>query len=396
MGPRLYNVDPRGREPLLEFIIAALEGCGCRVIHKPPPDKAPYVVTFDDPQGHRLGIVAYAFTANTRHTKNRPEDEHRFQLKYGSKDGKFHELWQDPTGLHTTLLVGINAEQGFFVGADPVLHSPTRFFISVEFKQHHVDDILRRGWHWWERAKRETFEEHGTKRIAEQREVLVGGTPAHFLRYIRFERAALREDQGHRELLAEQAAGAAILVPQLVQPPELAPAAVHALAVELALSEKEVLSLIESAPRLKMAVRGWVAEEHLVRTLCKVPGVTECERLEKEKGPDVRLRFEGSRPITIECKNVLRDKTRDGLVRLDFQRMRRAKDFCSRYYAPSDFHIVAACLHPVTKRWEFEYALTASLDPHAKCPGKLSNNVKLNGRWRAPVEEVLRAAAGAR
>jgi len=395
MGPRLYNVDPKRRGPLLEFITHALERCGCRVIHKPPPDKAPYQITFEDPQGQRLGIVAYAFTANTKKTKNRPEDERRFQLKYGSKDGKFHELWQDPTGLYTTLLVGVDTQAGFFVGVDPVLHSPTRFFISIEFKQRHADEILRRGWHWWERAKRDTFDEHGKTRVAEQPEVLVGGTPEHFLRYIRFERAALREDQGHRQLLAEQAADPALVIPA-VPAPALPAEVVHALAREFEMSPEQVLDIIESAPRLKMAVRGWVAEEHLVRTLRQVPGVTDCERLEKEKGPDVRLRFEGSRPLTIECKNVLRDKTKDGLVRLDFQRMRRAKDFCSRYYAPSDFHIVAACLHPVTRRWEFQYALTAQLDTHAKCSGKLSNNVKLNGRWQAPVEEVLRVAARAR
>ena len=82
MGPLFYNVDPKGREPLLEFIVRALERNGCRILHRPPPDKAPYQITFEDPKGQRLGIVAYAFTANTRHTKNRPEDEHRFQLKY--------------------------------------------------------------------------------------------------------------------------------------------------------------------------------------------------------------------------------------------------------------------------------------------------------------------------
>jgi len=57
-----------------------------------------------------MGIVAYAFLANSKPTKNRPPDEHRFQLKYGSKDDRLHELWQDPFGLYTTLLVGINPE----------------------------------------------------------------------------------------------------------------------------------------------------------------------------------------------------------------------------------------------------------------------------------------------
>src|SRR5688572_26434870 len=116
-------------------MLNALRGAGCRILYSSPPNEAPFRITFETELGERHGIIAYAFLANSRLTKNRPRDEHRFQLKYGSKrDASFHALWQDPYGLYTTLLVGINTERGFFVGADPVLHSPTRLFISVEFK----------------------------------------------------------------------------------------------------------------------------------------------------------------------------------------------------------------------------------------------------------------------
>ncbi|MCG6897660.1 MAG: hypothetical protein LJE60_11225 [Thiocapsa sp.] len=73
-----------------------------------PPNEAPFRLTFEAPDGERMGILAYAFLANARATRNRPCDEHRFQLKYGSKDGQLHELWQDPFQLYTTLLFGIN------------------------------------------------------------------------------------------------------------------------------------------------------------------------------------------------------------------------------------------------------------------------------------------------
>jgi hypothetical protein len=71
-------------------------------------------------------VPAHSFLANQVLTKSRPANEHRFQLKYGSKDGKLHQLCQDTFGLYTTLLVGINPKRGFFVGTDPVLDSPTR------------------------------------------------------------------------------------------------------------------------------------------------------------------------------------------------------------------------------------------------------------------------------
>ena len=332
-----------------------------------------------------MGLIAYAFLANKKVTINRPADEHRFQIKYGSKDGQLHELWQDPFGLYTTLLVGIDPEEGFFVSADPILHSPTRFFISLEFKQNHVDEILGRRWHVWERERRGGSDDPA--------EVLVGGTPESFLRCIRFEREVLGEDQGHRQLVGERFQGwteIPVLSSKAVTAPSVSRTRVHALARELDLTESEVLDLIESAPRLKMAVRGWVAEEHLVRMLRLVPDVSDCQRLSIEGGTDVGLRFRGSMPITVECKNVLRKARTDGRPRLDFQRTRAAKsDACSRYYKPGEFDIVAACLHPVTERWEFRFARPSQLDPHRICEGRLSQNVCIDTRWTAEVTHVL-------
>jgi hypothetical protein len=369
-------------------MIDALRSAGCRIIHRPAPTEAPFRITFESPTGERIGIVAYAYLATFTPTKNRPDDEHSFQIKYGNNDRKLHDLWQDPYGLYVTLLVGINPDQGFFVGADPVLHSPTKFYIRLEFKQSHVDQALRLGWFAWERRR------HNRQPI----EVLVAGVPESFLRYVRFEREALGEDQGHRQLLAEQMVFRATRVPDAVSGSAPIPsrARLHQLAREFELDESEVLDLIAGARRLKMAVRGWVAEEHLVRNLRNVPGVTRCARIDEEGGPDVSLSFEGSRLITIECKNVLRERSAAGLARVDFQRTRTSKgDPCSRYYGASDFEVLAACLHPVTERWEFQFVPTAVLDGHRRCKGKLSNLVKLDGRWRESAREVLRGVVGA-
>lgn len=242
------------------------------------------------------------------------------------------------------------------------------------------------------------MEREGRSESDEPVEVLVGGAREHFLRYVYFERAALREDQGHRHWLAENiqhVTSFPLIRPakagtDLILPPNL-----HALAEEFELAEVEVLDLIEKAPRLKMAVRGWVAEEHLYRELRMIPGVTDCVHVEEEGGADVRLRYFGSRPLEIECKNVLRKTTATGLPRIDFQRTRASKsDPCSRYYQPTDFDIVAGCLHAVSSKWEFRYALPHTLDRHPNCPGRLSNNVRLDSeRWSANAEHVLKSAA---
>jgi hypothetical protein len=244
------------------------------MLHIPPADRAPFRFTFETPEGERIGIIAYAFLANSRTTKNRPDNEHRFQLKYGKKDGAEHELWQDPFSLYTTLLVGIDPERGVFVGFDPVLHSPTKFFISLEFKRHHVERILKSGWHSWERDRKSSSEDPV--------EVVVGGRRSDFLRYVRFERDALAESQGHRGLVAEHATPnlLASVQPTLNLPPDSV--RLHALAHEFKLSESEVLDLIANARRLKMAVRGWVAEFHLVRALTTLPGVSQCVQNDAE------------------------------------------------------------------------------------------------------------------
>jgi hypothetical protein len=388
---RTYRVSRRAKEPLLEFMLEGLEWSGCRVLKHSSPDEAPFRIVFETKMGERMGVVAYAFFANSRLTKNRPADEHRFQIKYGPDDGALHDVWEDPFQVYTTLFLGINPELGFFVAADPRRHSPTRFFISLEFKEAHAAEVLARGWHSWERVKRDQHRDDYPI------EVLVGGTQSSFLRLVRFERAADGLDPGHRQLLAEKMGEepgpvpwaeleAAEAVPSITVP--------HRIAEEFDLTQAEILDLIQSAPRLKMAVRGWVAETHLERQLQNVPGVEECVRLEEEGSADIRLSYRGSRPLLIECKNVLRQRLKGGAIRVDFQRTRSSKeDPCTRFYSPTDFDLVAACLHSCTESWEFCYALTRQLDPHKRCAGKLSNLVRIDERWVADAERALRSAA---
>jgi hypothetical protein len=117
---------------------AALVAAGCRIIHKSPADRAPFRISFVLPNGERMGIVAYAFLANSKVTRNRPGDEHRFQVKYGSKNDSLHEIWQDPFGLYTTLFLGINppAERPLFVTRDA---DATRFALEPQVP---VTDVL--------------------------------------------------------------------------------------------------------------------------------------------------------------------------------------------------------------------------------------------------------------
>jgi hypothetical protein len=389
-GPRAYRVQRADREPLVDFMRAALEGSGCRIIHASPPDRAPFVITFETRTGERMGVVAYAFLATRTPTTNRPDDERSFQVKYGSKlKNNIHAIWQDPLGLFTTIFLGISPEQGYFVAVDPEMHNPTKFFIRIEYKDQHAADIKRKGWATWERSR--------LGREGQPVEVLVGGTREHFLDLIKFERAAFALDAGNRQLLAEK--------PELFtgEPPKAAADEAvklierHPLADELELTPDEVLDVIAGARRLKMAVRGWVAERHLKDTLARTAGITHCEYINKEGGADLCVRLRDGPPLDVECKNVLREKDREGTPRLDFQRTRTSKkDPCSRYYSTRDFDVVAACLHAVTEKWEFKYILPRNLPAHAKCAGKLTNNVKVNDTWCPDPVPVFEAAGAMR
>lgn len=394
-GLRTYTVSPNARGPLIEFMTSALREAGCKIIHHSSPDRAPFVVAFETATGERMGIVAYAFLATRTPTKNRPKDERSFQIKYGSKESyaanNVHDLWQDPLGLFTTLLLGIDVAEGFCVSADPIVHSPTKFFIRLEFKDEHAAAITARGWHAWERIKARALLD--SPRV----ETLVGAAKERFLDLVRFERAARGLDPGNRLILAE---GHALSLPTSHVVP--APAAgdlvqmvstEHPLVKQFELNADEILDLIANARRLKMAVRGWVAEEHLRNMLSKVPGVTHCERLDEEGGPDIRVGYRDGPLLTVECKNVARERDREGNPKVDFQRTRAAKgNPCSRYYEPSDFDVVAACLHAVSAQWDFRFALPRTLPPHKSCPGRITSNIRVDRRWLEDAERTFQLA----
>jgi hypothetical protein len=374
---KTWRVSRSDRGPLLRFIHQGLEDSGCRIIYSTDPDTEPFLVTFETSSGERLGVLCYAFLANSKLTKNRPGDEYRFQVKLGSDASAILKLHRDPLGLVTTLFVGIDTDRQVLVGADPEMHNPTPMFISIEFKQRHVEAIARDGWHAWERVRR-------GRGADEPKEVLVGVARARLLDYVLFERAAKGLDQGHRQLLAEK----------LLSAPSKPVLSIerHRLIDELGLSEAELFDLIDETTRLKQAVRGWVAEVHLEQLLRSVPGVTDCGRLNTEGKPDISLRYHGRGPYLIECKNVLRDTSSDGTPRLDFQRTRASKaDPCSRYYRPSDFSVVAACLHAVTERWEFRYAATRELPPHKRCQGRIRPALQIGDDWTSDAAAIFEA-----
>jgi hypothetical protein len=383
---KVYSVSARDKAPLIQFIRRALETRGCTIHHMSAANRAPFHIVLDMPGGERLSVLVYAFLANSKPTRNRPADEHRFQIKYGGDLSGVIDVAVDPLGVTTTLFVGIDLDRNVFVAADPMMNNPSPMSRSVEFKTENIERILAEGWSAWERDRREA--KTTTRRAFEllpdiRTEILIGGRQERLLDLILLERVARGLDPGERHLIADKF--------RELPGKHAAGKISHRLLDELSIAPEALLDLINSASRLKMAVRGWVAEAHLEAYLKGVAGVTECVRLQGDGQPDISLRWRHSEPILVECKNVLRTTYAGGIPKLDFQRTRAAKsDPCSRYYMPTDFQVVAACLHPVTEQWEFKFALTRELPTHRSCPGRIDNNVRVGlGSFSSQIDAVL-------
>lgn len=372
------------RRDIVDRIETALVECGAEIISRADPTTAPFEITIRTPDGKQVELVCYAFTANKYRQQGRPADEHRFQIKYGSDFDRYHPIYLDRTGRKVTLMFGVHLELGLFVSVDPRVHNPTWFSSSVEFKTGDLDQASANGWHGWERERSNVRRKAARPEDSLLTETVVGFRPEHFLRYIEFERLASGLDCGERLVLSDRVESA-LTSGDARQAVVADP---HALELQFGLTANEILDLISGAFRLAAAVRGGVAEHHLERHLRGLPYIRNVRHVIEDGKPDFEIEYQKEK-VLLECKNVLRHRQR-GRPKVDFQKTRAAKgDPCSRYYKPTQFQILAACLHPVTQQWEFRFAATATLAPHSTCTGRLSSNVLVEEAWPTDLRVLL-------
>ncbi len=369
------------REPVVTQIEAAIEASGGRVIERPDPKLAPFMLKVAFPDGRVVELICYAFTANKYRQDGRPADEHRFQIKYGSDFDRYHRIYLAPERTRITLMFSVHLELGLFIAVDPRMHTPTWFSSSVEMKEADLEQARIAGWHGWERERSKARRKKDMPQENLSTEVLIGFRPEHFLKYVDLEAHAGLLDPGERLLLSDRIERA-FAEGRSARPQ-------HILEAQLELSASEILDLIHSRFRLHAAVRGGVAELHLGRHLQHVKGVSDVRSIDEDGRPDFQISYR-RQPVRIECKNVLARPSLAGPV-VDFQKTRASKSNpCSRYYEGSQFEVLAACLHPITERWEFKFSLTSTLEPHRTCPGRLSARVIVAGPgWEADLPMLL-------
>jgi len=376
---RRYRVSRRAA--LVDFIHESIERGGGKVLGPADPTRAPFEIRVQTPAGETLNLVCYAFTANKYRQAGRPADEHRFQVKYGSDAKGYHKLHVPTAPSQVTLMFGVHLEEKLFVACDPEMHRWTRFFRSVEFKTSDLAQAKKKGWHGWERERSATRRRIVMPRESLTTEVLLGFRSENFLRYVAFERIATGLDPGERLLLADKVGSEAAAKHSKA----------HPLEAELGLSAHQILDLIGGAFRLHAAVRGSAAEHHLGEHLRSLPRLKSVKSLDADGQPDFQVTTTAGRVLLVECKNVLRKTAKGGIPRVDFQKTRVSKgDICTRYYRRDQFHILAACLHPVTEAWEFRFCQTAELPRHEKCQGRIDSKVRVQGAsWTPDLADLI-------
>jgi hypothetical protein len=329
----------------------------------------------------RVGVLAYPFRATRNVIRNRPSDEHRLQIRYGAEATwlEDHPLAFDVAGVDTTVVLGVHLEAGVFIGLDPALYDPLPMGISIEFKDTEVSEILRSSWHAWERINR-AGARRATARSRIGLETLIGFRPDQLQRYLRLEREATT--LGLDPVLRLRAA-------QAVEAPTSSTSARHSLEETFHLTSRELLEIIASRKRLQVAVRGGVAEHHLLKNLGRDRAVTSVREVDQDGPPDAEVELRGGRRLRVECKNGEENRYANGDGRVEVQKTRTSKgDPASRYYKPTQFDVLAVCLWPTEGPPKFVYRNTRDLSRHPDFPDRLGVLHRIDDSWASRLEDA--------
>lgn len=376
----VYRVSAE-RAVLHARLVNAVDAAGGRLLYSSDSTHAPVYLGIEAPQGERIGVLVYPFTANQRATSGRPADEHRLQIRYGGEKSwneRTHVLGRDIAGIDTTLVLGVHVQENLLIGLDPNVYDPLPMGISIEFKDHQVAAARESsdGWHVFERDNI-PGRRRATPRARDGLETVVLFQPRRLLDYVRFERTAsdLGLDPALRLTTAIDAA-------QLPATPGPAVTSVHELERQFEMTSAEILEMISERGRLNTAVRGGVAEFHLRKFLENDPQVAVVQELDKDGMHDFDVTMHNGIQVRVECKNASPKRYADGDIKVEVQKTRASQgDPAGRLYRFDQFDVVAACLRGPTGQWGFRYRRTEELTPHGVFPDRIAPLQRVTTAW---------------
>lgn len=376
----VYRVQ--GRRDLHAFLVEAIETSGARVLYASSPDRAPVYLGVQLDSDERVGILVYPFRITRNVIRNRPQDEVRGQLRYGSERSwqREHPVGRDVAGVDVTVIVGVDVAVGVLLGLDATLWDPLPMGISFYAREFEIAQAKSTGWHVWEKENR-----GGTKRTTPRSpthlETLVAFAPDRFIDYVRLERRCrvLRLDPALR-----YAAAMAMGEPSSPEKPPR-----HVLEEQFALSSEQILDIIGGRNRLAVAVRGGVAEHHLEQILSLSPLVAAVNRLDVDAQHDFDITLKSGPRVRIECKNASPKSLANGTYKVEVQKTRTSKaDPASRFYRADAFDVVAACMYSPTGRWEFRFGTTANMRRHTHFGDRLAPIQPITADWVSDLADL--------
>jgi hypothetical protein len=374
---KLYRVQ-RSRQQVVDVLLAGIEAAGARLVSCSFPDDqvAPIFIGAEDADGHRYGLLTYPFTTTHRAIRNRPDSEHRFQIRYGDPTRVRTEpnpLAHDPAGVDVTLVLAVDPEVGVVVGLDPLVYAELPMGISGYYNDEQVRTVLEDGWAGWakEKARPRTSQGDGWEGL----ECMVGFTPDRLLSYVRFEAVAtsLGLETALRLRLAQEFARGHV--------------GRHDLEELFGLDAATILDIVESNFRLGVAVRGSVAEHHLGTLLSHDAAIASHEPIDEDGQPDFQITLRDGQTLTIECKNALRETYKSGDAKVETQKTRDSG--AGRKYTYDAFDIVAACMFSITGRWTFKFKWARDLVPWSSDPSRIGAIQRIDGSWSDSLSELI-------
>lgn len=370
----VYRVQ--NRADLHDFLLHAVEASGGRVLYASDPGRAPFYLGVHLGSDERIGMLVYPFLITHNKIKNRPDDEVRGQLRYGSAKSwkREHPVGRDIAGVDVTMILGVDLTAGVILGMDANLWDPLPMGISFYAKTAEIARAQETSWYVWEKDTRS-----GTKRNKARSptnlETVVAFTPDRLIDYARLERRAtsMRLDPPLRFAAASSMADRA-----LTEEPQSR----HVLEEQFALTSEQILDIIGGRNRLSVAVRGGVAEYHLEQQLAGAPGIASVKRLDVDAMHDFDITLDNGTLLRVECKNASPKTSADGRFKVEVQKTRASKgDPASRFYPVDGFDVVAACLYPPTGAWNFRFGLTADMARHKSFPNRLTPIQPITDDW---------------
>ncbi|WPF82667.1 hypothetical protein SANBI_000278 [Sanguibacter sp. 4.1] len=377
----VYRVQGRG--DLHQFLAEAVRQSGGKLLYASGPNRAPVYLGVQLGSDERVGMLVYPFRITRTVTKNRPKDEVRGQLRYGSEASwdQEHPVGRDLAGVDVSMILGIDLEAGVFLGLDANLWDPLPMGISFYAKNAEIEQARSTGWHVWERINK-TGTKRSSPRSPSNLETVVAFTPDRLMDYARLERrsTSLRLDPALRF-------AAARAFPE--DDGTGAPPSTHVLESQFALSSEEILDIISGRNRLSVAVRGGVAEHHLEKQLRELSDVASVERLDVDAMHDFNVQLSDGRHLRIECKNASPTTNANGDFKVEVQKTRSSKnDPASRFYPIDRFDVVAACLYSSTGHWEFRYGRTSEMRSHKDFPDRLAAIQVIDESWSSSIIDL--------